>query len=139
MTPKSQAQELYFVRKLTERVIVTFLDFIILSQLMTRPLSGYDIMNYIRKKHNFLLSPGTIYSTLYAMERKGLIEGSYQGKKRLYTITKTGVDMTISIKNSKKFRDFLFKIMEPDENAVMLSQKLPENGCYAQISLERKT
>ncbi len=136
VTQNTQALELFILKKLTERVIVSFLDCIIMDQLLTQPLSGYDILNYVRKKYNYLLSPGTIYSTLYAMERKGLIKGTFEGKKRSYTLTKEGAYMTIYIKTSRKFREFLFKMLEPDDSPAALSNRFHENEKYPKDTLE---
>ena len=37
-----------------------------------------------------LFSSGTVYSTLYSLERHGLIIGEFTGKKRVYKLTKSG-------------------------------------------------
>ncbi|MEM2867071.1 MAG: PadR family transcriptional regulator, partial [Candidatus Bathyarchaeia archaeon] len=36
------------------------------------------------------ISPGTIYSILYKLEREGLIRGKNRGRKRIYTLTTKG-------------------------------------------------
>jgi DNA-binding PadR family transcriptional regulator len=36
------------------------------------------------------LSSGTVYSLLYALERKGLIEGAWKERKRAYSLTDKG-------------------------------------------------
>jgi len=78
---------LYQLRK---RTIKNFMDLLILLNLRRGPMSGYDIITLIFENFGFLPSSGSIYSTLYALERGGLIKGCWHGKKRLYTLTVKG-------------------------------------------------
>jgi len=78
---------LYQLRK---RTIKNFMDLLILLNLRREPMSGYDIITLIFNDFGFLPSSGSIYSTLYALEREGLIKGCWSGKKRLYTLTAKG-------------------------------------------------
>jgi hypothetical protein len=39
-----------------------------------------------------MISTGTVYATLYSMERKGLIKGLPKKKKIAYTVTEKGED-----------------------------------------------
>jgi len=79
-----------------------FLDTIVLAELKNSvPLSGYDVLDFVHKKFGFLISPGTIYALLYAMERKGLVKGSYAQTKRIYTLTDEGTETIDSILRSK--------------------------------------
>jgi DNA-binding PadR family transcriptional regulator len=71
------------------------LETFILSKLKNgASLSGYDFVAIINRQFNFLLSPGTVYSALYSLERKGLIKpvvaSSRRNKKRVYSITQEG-------------------------------------------------
>ncbi|NLF87413.1 PadR family transcriptional regulator [Candidatus Bathyarchaeota archaeon] len=73
------------------RIVKEFLDIIILLELKDKgELSGYDIAVLQHKKFNFSLSPGTVYATLYAMERRGLIEGHNDTKKTVFHLTEKG-------------------------------------------------
>jgi DNA-binding PadR family transcriptional regulator len=84
-------QENTVLRKGHNSVVKRFVDAIILGQLTKKgPLSGYDIIYFINQKFNMMISPGKVYSALYALERKGLIQGSFDSKKRTYTITEQG-------------------------------------------------
>lgn len=78
--------------EMRERIVRCFLDIIILSNLHNRKKSmgGYDVMGFIHKEFNTLLSSGTIYSFLYSLERDGLIKGAYSRRKRVYMLTEKG-------------------------------------------------
>jgi len=79
------------LRKGHNSVVKRFVDAIILGELKKNgPLSGYDIIYFINQKFYVMISPGKVYSALYALERKGLIQGSFDSKKRTYTITEQG-------------------------------------------------
>jgi DNA-binding PadR family transcriptional regulator len=96
-----------------KRTMVTnFLDTIILAELKnSSPLSGYDLLDFVYKKFGFLISPGTIYALLYAMERKGLVSGSYSQTKRVYTLTDKGTETIEAILRSKdEIRKFIEKL-----------------------------
>ena len=66
------------------------MDLYILEVLKEKPMSGYDFLSLIHKKFDILLSSGTVYSLLYSMERKGLIKGIPNERKRIYTLTEKG-------------------------------------------------
>jgi len=71
------------VENLRGRVIKSFLDILILSQLKKTPMSGYDLIAFIHKKFDLLVSSGTVYSTLYSMERAELIKGVFDERRRV--------------------------------------------------------
>ena len=78
------------LQQLRKRTIKNFIDLLILLRLRKEPMSGYDVITMIFNDFGFLPSSGSIYSTLYALEREGLIKGCWSGKKRLYTLTAKG-------------------------------------------------
>jgi len=78
------------LQQLRKRTIKNFMDFLILLNLRKGPMSGYDIITMIFENFGFLPSSGSIYSTLYTLEREGLIKGYWNGKKRLYILTAMG-------------------------------------------------
>ena len=61
-----------------------------LAELRNGTMSGYDAIGFIHDKFGVLVSSGTVYSHLYALERDGLIEGTWDTKKRVYEITEKG-------------------------------------------------
>lgn len=87
------------MEELDERIIKNFLDLIVLNDLRTRPLDGYSFLRLIHLRYHLLLSSGTVYSLLYSIERKGLIEGTWRERKRVYSLTDKGkqiIDTVIS-------------------------------------------
>ena len=67
------------------------------------------MVGYINKKYGILISPGTIYSILYSLERKVYIEGQMVKRKRLYTLTKKENENTIK-KTNNEVQKFLRQI-----------------------------
>ncbi|MFZ0966597.1 MAG: PadR family transcriptional regulator, partial [Candidatus Bathyarchaeia archaeon] len=61
-----------------------------LLKLRNGSFSGYDIISYIHKRFDMLISSGTVYSCLYHLERDGLIKGELVQRKRVYTLTEKG-------------------------------------------------
>jgi DNA-binding PadR family transcriptional regulator len=78
------------LKKMHERIIKNFMDIIILAELRNGPLSGYDVISFIHNKFHLLVSSGTVYSLLYSFERNGLIEGTWNERKRVYQLTEKG-------------------------------------------------
>jgi len=76
--------------KMQERIVTSFLDVLILSQLKGDPKGAYDIIAFIRKKFRLLISPGIVYSTLYLLERDGLIQGNFTRRRWVYTLDEKG-------------------------------------------------
>jgi DNA-binding PadR family transcriptional regulator len=66
------------------------MDMLVLAELQEKPLSGYDIITLIHRKFNVLVSSGTVYSLLYSLERKGLVNAEMDQRKRIYTLTDKG-------------------------------------------------
>jgi DNA-binding PadR family transcriptional regulator len=64
-------------------------------------MSGYDVISWIHKKFNVLVSSGTIYSLLYSLERDELIEGKWNQRKRVYTLTTKGEETINEILSAK--------------------------------------
>jgi DNA-binding PadR family transcriptional regulator len=76
--------------KMNRRVVTNFLDILLLLKLRNGSFSGYDIISYIHKRFDMLISSGTVYSCLYHLERDGLIKGELVQRKRVYTLTEKG-------------------------------------------------
>jgi len=70
--------------------IKAVMDVLMLAELKNGAMSGYDAIGFIHNKFGVLLSSGTVYSHLYALERDGLIKGEWDVKKRVYEITEKG-------------------------------------------------
>ncbi len=100
-------------KEMQRKMIKHFLDVMILSEIKkTGPLSGYDIMELVHNKFGFLLSSGTVYTLLYSMERRGLIDGKQTAGKRKYVLSDKGADAINAILRSKeelhRFMETLF-------------------------------
>jgi len=65
-----------------ERILRSFLDILILTQLEKNNLSGYDITGLINDRFGIFISPGTVYNTLHSLETKQLIEGVMARQKK---------------------------------------------------------
>jgi len=82
-----------------ERIVKSFLDVIMLEELRKEPKSAYDLIGFIHKRFHLLLSSGTVYATLYSMERDGLIQGTWSQRKRVYGLTDNGKKTIQSLLN----------------------------------------
>jgi DNA-binding PadR family transcriptional regulator len=79
------------------------MDIIILLKLRDgRPMSGYDVVTFIHKKFHMLVSPGSVYSLLYSMERDRLLKGMWGHGKRVYTLTDKGEEKVRAILKAKE-------------------------------------
>jgi DNA-binding PadR family transcriptional regulator len=73
------------------RVVKEFLDIIILCELVERKeVTGYEIAVLGREKFSITLSAGTVYMTMHAMERRGLIASKHNGRKTTFYLTAMG-------------------------------------------------
>jgi len=99
------------VEKLHRKTVKNFMDILILGEMKRSVVSGYDVISIIHKRFGILLSSGTVYSTLYSLERRGLIRGTWNNRKRVYALTeKTEQNMDAVIKAKKEIHDFLSNI-----------------------------
>ncbi|MGD9130489.1 MAG: PadR family transcriptional regulator [Candidatus Bathyarchaeota archaeon] len=78
------------LEKLRRQSVKSALDVLLLAELRNGAMSGYDAIGYIHNKFGVLLSSGTIYAHLYALEREGLVTSSDDAKKRVYSLTEEG-------------------------------------------------
>jgi DNA-binding PadR family transcriptional regulator len=101
------------LKKMHERIIKNFMDIIIMTELRNSSLSGYDVISYIHNKFNLLVSSGTVYSLLYSLERNGLVEGTWDERKRVYKLTEKG-EKTINtlLSANDKIKGFMANILK---------------------------
>ena len=72
-------------------------------------LSGYDLLQRIQNKYRVNLSPGTIYTQIYALERKNLLKGQVDSSgKRVYSLTSDGIKATEIILSSRNQIEKMF-------------------------------
>ncbi|MEM2953350.1 MAG: PadR family transcriptional regulator [Candidatus Bathyarchaeia archaeon] len=101
------------LRKMHERIIKNFMDIIILAELRNGPMSGYDVISFIHNKFHLLVSSGTVYSLLYSLERNGLIEGTWNERKRVYKLTDKGAKTIETILSANdKIKNFITALLK---------------------------
>ena len=103
-------------RSLKKRILTDYMDLIILSLMSNshEAIGGYDIIRYLHKHFHFLPSPGTVYSQLYSLERKGLIKNVGSERKRTYTLSEKGRKYFQMIQSCREYiqmilNDVIFK------------------------------
>ena len=85
-------------------MVQSFMDIIVLKRLKGgRHMSGYDLIKYFHNEFHILLSPGTVYSLLYSLERKNFIMGDARQRKMLYRITQEGKEFLKEIDVMKPY------------------------------------
>ena len=84
-----------------ERILRSFIDILILTELEKNTLSGYDITRLINDRFGIFISPGTIYNTLHSLETRNFIEGIWRDKKRVYKLTNKGKEFLKVIREHK--------------------------------------
>ncbi len=87
--------------KTNGRIVKGFLDMVILMELRKHPMSGYDVISFIRNKFRMQLSAGTVYSYLYFLERNGLIKGEVGRRSRVYMLAEQGEETVKTFLSSK--------------------------------------
>ncbi|MEM2118473.1 MAG: PadR family transcriptional regulator [Candidatus Bathyarchaeia archaeon] len=101
------------LKKMHERIIKNFMDIIILAELRNGPLSGYDVISFIHNRFHLLVSSGTVYSLLYSLERNGLIEGTWNERKRVYKLTDKGRKTIDTVLNANdKIKNFITNLLK---------------------------
>jgi len=84
-----------------------------MTELRNSSLSGYDVISYIHNKFNLLVSSGTVYSLLYSLERNGLVEGTWDERKRVYKLTEKGAKTINTLLSANdKIKGFMANILK---------------------------
>ncbi len=100
---EESCSKFYTLKEVKSRIVKNLLDIIILIFLdKNNGLSGYDIIELVQEKYGQSLSPGTVYSILYSIERKGLIKGNSDRRKTIYALTDQGKESLADIRNCKQ-------------------------------------
>jgi DNA-binding PadR family transcriptional regulator len=95
----------------TEKLVSCFLEILIIAGFRDSSFSGYDALRFINERYGILLSPGRMYSTMYAMERKKLVEGSHVQGKRVYRVTDFGKMTLDVVTSSDEIQAFIVKVL----------------------------
>ncbi|MBU4373342.1 MAG: PadR family transcriptional regulator [Euryarchaeota archaeon] len=91
---------------LTEDIVKSHLEIIVLSMLSEKPMSGYDIIKEIFTKYKVLLSQGTVYPLLYSLKEDGIIQSMFTKgdmRTKIYFYTPEGKQTT-----QKKINEFIY-------------------------------
>jgi DNA-binding PadR family transcriptional regulator len=113
------------LKKMHERIIKSFMDIIIMAELLKGPLSGYDVISYIHNKFNLLVSSGTVYSLMYSLERNGLVEGTWDERKRTYKLTDKGKKTIGTILSANdKIKNFCSKHPKHMSSSLIVSYQV---------------
>ncbi|HOX34388.1 MAG TPA: response regulator [Methanoregulaceae archaeon] len=70
-------------------VVKKSLEPVVLS-LLTRPISGYEIVHEIHHRYNVLIPQARVYTLLYILQQNGYLEIKMSGKSKLYCPTEKG-------------------------------------------------
>jgi DNA-binding PadR family transcriptional regulator len=106
------------VRCFREKIVKSLLDVLILKSIKDGcGVTGYYMMREIGDKHGVLLSSGTVYSMLYSLERKGLIQSGLKGRSRVYSLTDKGESFIEAIMGDQQTLQFMVLLEKPLSNA----------------------
>lgn len=72
--------------EIVETLVKRELRSIVLSLLLSKPMSGTDLVKLLYQKFKVFISPGMMYPTLYEMEKSGLLKYDYKLKNKVYSI-----------------------------------------------------
>jgi DNA-binding PadR family transcriptional regulator len=108
------------VNTIYERFLKEFMDVLIMVKMREGEASGYDLLTYFHHKFDLLVSPGTVYSVLYSMERNGVIKARGVDRKRIYALTPKGEATIKAIQESSEILEsFLTRLLKEDEPATL--------------------
>ncbi len=94
-----------------KRVVTDFLDIIVISHFQREAFSGYDVVEFTLKTFGVLVSPKTLYSTLYAMERQQLLSSQGIPNKRVFKATEKGLHRTELLMDLNETINFFMNAM----------------------------
>ncbi len=83
------------------RIVMDFLDTLILLKLKNGMISNYEILSYIQRRFNIPITPGTVYPCLHNLEKNGLIREVPSSKKKAYALTPKGEEKAKTLLNMR--------------------------------------
>jgi DNA-binding PadR family transcriptional regulator len=99
---EKDSSETDIVKELEARIVKHFLDVVVLAEIKNKSgLGGYDIIALVHNKFGTLMSSGTVYSVLYAIERRGWVKGLLDGRRTGYVLTEKGEEALSAIQKSR--------------------------------------
>jgi DNA-binding PadR family transcriptional regulator len=101
------------IKDFREKIVKDLLEVLILKSIKeSSELTGYKIMKEFFEKLGILLSSGTIYSTLYSLEREGLVKGEMK-RHRVYSLTQRGERFINVLLSDQTTRQLLTLLQRP--------------------------
>jgi DNA-binding NarL/FixJ family response regulator/DNA-binding PadR family transcriptional regulator len=87
--------------------------------ILTKPISGYDIIHEIHHRHNVLIPQSRVYPILYELEKKGIVAVKISGKSKLYVPTEPGKTYIRQKLNEFKFTfQHIFGVMNNESESI---------------------
>jgi DNA-binding PadR family transcriptional regulator len=77
-------------KKIEEWIVKKALYLIVLRVLKDKSMSGYSIILFVKRKFGIGLSPGSVYSLLQSLEKKGFIKKCNRKGAKRYTLSEKG-------------------------------------------------
>lgn len=83
------------------RIVMDFLDAVILLKLKNGMINDYEILSYIQKRFNVPITPGTVYSCLHHLKEDGLVKEAHHSDKKAYALTQRGEEKAKTLLNMR--------------------------------------
>ena len=72
--------------EMVESLIKKELKNVVISLLLSKPMSGTELVKILYQKFRVFISPGMLYPTLHELEKKGLLKYEYRLKNKVYSV-----------------------------------------------------
>jgi len=96
------------IKRLSKNLTTGLLWVYILSILRKKDFHAYALRNEVSKRFGFLPGNVTAYVVLYKLESRAFVKSKQRENKKIYSITKNGVNL---LKEAQKtFKDFQKKL-----------------------------
>lgn len=106
-----------------------YLKFFVLRELLRKELTGYSIMQEVKKSYGLKLSPGSLYPLLSKLKKEGLVTVKPTKRSKSYSLTTKGRSvLTKVLKEKKKIITrvkAIYSMLDPNQERIfrMLTNK----------------
>lgn len=100
-------------QELVESAVKKELRNIVISLLLSSPMSGAEIVKVLYEKFRVFISPGMLYPALHELEKTGLLEFEYKLKNKIYRV-KEKHHAEILLKDYVKVNSLLSQVLVAD-------------------------
>jgi DNA-binding PadR family transcriptional regulator len=112
-------------KEVTTKLTKGLLDTIIMQQLSTEPMHGYQVITKIRKTYGIYFGPSTIYPLLGTLEKKGYLKShwdmNHERPRKIYALTTDGQSMLDFTEESLNFIRRKITIINPETEEKTLT------------------